>query len=137
MTKEQIISIIDSDSKFIDERDDIIAYINTLETTTQGLSEEQIKSGYTDFKANRAANALNKIVEKHGLNRAEVQKFVDNVLLRKIFDGELLSELFTVFGLDWKARAQKEMDFMQDLIPWLKKQVGDTEISGLSAYEQE
>lgn len=137
MTKEQIISIIDSDSKFIDERDDIIAYINTLETTRQGLTEEQIKSGYEDFKANRAANALNQIVEKHGLNRVEVHKFIDNVLLRKIFDGELLSELFTLFGLGWKARAQKEMDFMQDLIPWLKKQVGDTEISGLSAYEQE
>lgn len=137
MTKEQIISIIDSDSKFINERDDIIDYINTLKTTEQGLSEEQIKSGYEEFKDNRAANALGEIIQKYRLNHDEVQKFVNNVLLRKIFDGELLSELFTAFGLGWKARAQKEMDFMQDLIPWLKKQVGDTKISGLSAYEQE
>jgi len=52
-----------------------------------------------------------------------------------IFDGEQLSDLLAPLGLGWKARAQKELALMEDLIPLLHKRAKGREISGLSAYE--
>jgi type I restriction enzyme, R subunit len=37
--------------------------------------------------------------------------------------------------LGWKARGKAESALMQDLAPFLKKQAGGREISGLKAYE--
>jgi type I restriction enzyme R subunit len=49
MTKEQLMGIIESDAKFVDEKEDIRAYINTLEIGS-GLNEEDIKNGFKEFK---------------------------------------------------------------------------------------
>ena len=53
-----------------------------------------------------------------------------------IFDGEQLTDLLAPLDLNWKARTQKELALMDDLVPLLKKRAGGREISGLSAYEQ-
>ncbi len=45
MSREQLIGLIQSDAKFMDERDDIAAYINTLKAG-EGLSEKDIRDGY-------------------------------------------------------------------------------------------
>ena len=45
MSREQLIGLIQSDAKFMDERDDIAAYINTLKVG-EGLSETAIREGY-------------------------------------------------------------------------------------------
>ncbi len=37
--------------------------------------------------------------------------------------------------LGWKARTQKELELMEDLVPILKKLAHGREISGLGAYE--
>ena len=54
---------------------------------------------------------------------------------REIFDGERLSDLLAPLGLGWKARTQKELALMDDLVPLLKRLADGHEISGLSAYE--
>ncbi len=54
---------------------------------------------------------------------------------RMIFDGEYLNDLLAPQELGWKARIEKELQLMNDLIPLLKKLAGEQEISGLSAYE--
>lgn len=38
--------------------------------------------------------------------------------------------------LGWKARTQKELALMGDLLPLLKKRAGGREIVGLKAYEE-
>ena len=53
-----------------------------------------------------------------------------------IFDGEQLGDLLAPLGLGWKARTQKELALMDDLIPLLHKLAHGREISGLGAYEQ-
>ena len=58
------------------------------------------------------------------------------MLLRRIFDGENLSDLVAALELGWKARIQKELALMEDLSPLLRKLAQGREISGLSAYEQ-
>jgi type I restriction enzyme R subunit len=135
MSREELIGLIQSDAKFMDERGDIAAYINTLKAG-EGLSEKAIRDGYSRFKAEKNAAELAGIAGKHGLATEALQGFVDIILQRMIFDGEALTDLMEPLGLNWKARRVKELDLMVDLMPLLLKRAGGREISGLSAYEQ-
>ncbi len=135
MSREELIGLIQSDAKFMDEREDIAAYINTLKAG-EGLSEKAIRDGYSQFKAEKNAVELAGIAGKHGLAKEVLQGFVDTILQRMIFDGEALTDLMEPLGLNWKARRVKELDLMADLIPLLLKRADGREISGLSAYEQ-
>jgi len=136
MSRDQLIGLIQSDAKFIDERDDIAAYISTLEAG-KGLSEKAIREGYAQFKAEKNARELADIANKHGLNADSLQSFVDAILRRLIFDGEQLSELLEPLDLGWRARTQKELALMDDLVPILHRLSHGREISGLGAYEQQ
>jgi type I restriction enzyme R subunit len=135
MSREELIGLIQSDAKFMDEREAIAAYINTLKAG-EGLSEKAIRDGYSQFKAEKNAMELAGIAGKHGLAIEALQDFVGTILQRMIFDGETLTDLMEPLGLNWKARRVKELDLMADLMPLLLKRVGGREISGLSAYEQ-
>jgi type I restriction enzyme R subunit len=134
MTRDELIGLIGSDAKFIDERDDIAAYINTL-TIGEGLSERAIRQGYETFKNAKSARQLALIAEKHGLEAATLQTFVDSIMQRMIFDGETLSDLLAPLELSWKARTKKELALMEDLTPLLHKLAQGHDISGLAAYE--
>ncbi|OSO94404.1 hypothetical protein B7O87_03070 [Cylindrospermopsis raciborskii CENA303] len=132
MTREQLIGLIQSDAKFMDE--DITAYIDTL-PTGEGLNETAIREGYERFKSEKNARELATIAEKHGLEAAALQGFVDGIVRRMIFDGEQLSNLLSPLELGWKARARAESALMADLIPFLHRLAQGREITGLKAYE--
>lgn len=134
MSREQLASLIASDAKFIDERDDITEYVMSLKAG-EGLDERAIRAGYQQFKAVKAARVLTELAAEHGLPTAALQSFVDEVLERRIFDGEQLTELLAPLELGWKARTQKELALMSELVPLLKHRAGGREISGLQAYE--
>jgi type I restriction enzyme R subunit len=134
MTREELIGLISADAKFINERDDIAAYIGTLKAG-EGLSETAIREGYSRFKAEKNAKELATIAARHGLTTVALQAFVDGILERMIFDGEQLSDLMAPLELGWKARSQAELALMAELHPLLSKRAGGREISGLSAYE--
>jgi type I restriction enzyme R subunit len=135
MTREQLINVLNASANLMDERDDIVEYINTLETGT-GLNEEEIKDGYQRFKTEKLANELAAIASKYGLATAALQAFVDNIITRMVFVGENLTDLMKPLGLRWRERATKEIALMEDLIPILKKLAQGRDISGLSAYEE-
>ena len=135
MNREQLIGLIQTDAKFIDERDDIAEYIRSL-PVGEKLEEKEIRAGYERFKAEKKAREVTTIATKHGLDAAALQAFVDEVLRRRIFDGERLSGLMAPLGLGWKARTQAELALVDDLTPLLHKLAQGREISGLSAYEQ-
>jgi type I restriction enzyme, R subunit len=135
VTREQLIALIASDAKFMDEREDITEYIQSLKAGA-GLSEQNIREGFQTFKQQKNKLQLEQIATLHQLNPETLQTFVDEIMRRRIFDGERLSLLLESLGLGWKARKQKEEALMTDLIPELKKRSGGREISGLSAYEQ-
>lgn len=134
MTREQLINLLSSSANLMDERDDIIAYINSLQSG-KSLTEKEIREGYQAFKAEKFAKELALTAEKYGLETAALQTFVNSIISRLIFDGEQLSDLLAPLELGWKARTQKELDLMEDLIPLLKKLAQGREISGLAAYE--
>jgi type I restriction enzyme R subunit len=134
MSREQLIGLISSDAKFMNERDDIAEYINTLQAG-EGLSEQAIREGYVRFKSEKSAAELAAIAAKHHLDATALQTFVDNTLTRMIFDGDQLTNLMSPLDLGWKARTQAELALMADLHPLLTKRAGSRDISGLSAYE--
>ncbi|MFN4315481.1 MAG: type I restriction endonuclease subunit R [Chitinophagaceae bacterium] len=134
MTMEQIIHLLSSSANLLDEREDLIAYIRTVDFSS-GQTEEQIKKGYEHFKEAKTNAALAAIAEEHGLDIKALKSFVTGILNRMIFDGEQLNELLAPLELGWKARSQKEQELMNALIPELKRQAAGREISGLSAYE--
>jgi len=134
MTKEELLGIIESDAKFVDEKSDIRAYIDTL-ALGSALNEEEIKKGYEEFKSNLTNVRLDELATKYGIDKKAFHEFIELIINRMIFDGELLSDLLAPLGLGWKERAKKELQLMEELIPILKKMAGESEISGLRAYE--
>lgn len=136
ITKEDLISLVSSNANLIEERDDIIAYIESLDGVN-GRTEQEIKDGYQVFKTEKFAKELITIAETHSIGVSALQEFVHNIVERKIFDGEKLSELIAPLELGWKDRTNKEKAIMMDLIPLLKRMAGGQKISGLSAYDEE
>ena len=133
LSREQLIRLIQSDAKFIDERDDIAEYIHSLEMD-KPLSEAEIRAGYEAFKRHKAERELRAIAEKHRLDTDALARFVETTLARRVFDGDALSDLFAPLALGWKERAHRELALVQDLLPLLRKGAGGREISGLGAY---
>jgi type I restriction enzyme R subunit len=135
MTRDELIGLIQSDAKFMDEREIITDYVRSLKEG-EGLGETAIRDGYQSFKDERNAAELATVAERHGLPAEALQAFADNILQRMIFDGEQLTDLMEPLQLSWKERRVKELYLMEDLVPLLNKRAQGRNISGLSAYEQ-
>ena len=118
----------------MDERDDIVDYINTLEVGN-GMTVKEIEQGYIKFKTEKSASELLAIAQKHGIDNESLSLFVDKIIDRMIFDGEKLTDLLEPLELGWKDRRRKEEALMEDLVPLLKKRAEGREIAGLVAYE--
>lgn len=135
ITREQLVNLVLSNSNLMDERDDIIAYINSLEEVN-GKTEQEIKDGYNRFKAERYAKEIDLIARKYEITTESLNDFINGIMERKIFDAETLNDLLAPLNLGWKARSKVESALMADLIPLLKRKAEGEEISGLSAYEK-
>lgn len=135
LNREQLISLLASNANLYGEREDITAYIDTLEVG-KALNESDIRKGFEQFKQQKANQALHALAHRHELTPASLQAFVDEILDRMIFDGEKLTDLMEPLGLGWKDRRVKELALMDELIPLLKKRADGREISGLAVYEE-
>lgn len=134
VSKEQLISMLSATSNLLDEREDIIEYIDSLQIGV-ALDENEIKLGYQKFREQKNNQEITAIAEKYGLNLGNLQTFIQEIIDRMIFDGEKLSDLLAPLDLSWRERTQKELDLMDDMIPLLKKLANGREIMGLNAYE--
>ena len=134
MTKSQIISLLKSNSNLMDEEEDLTEYINSLDWES-GQDVETLRKGYDTFKDDKYNKEIASIANKHGIQTADLKKFIEKIMSRMIFDGEKLTDLLAPLELSWKERRTKELALMEDLVPQLKKLAGTREISGLAAYE--
>lgn len=134
MTRDQLIGLLTANSNFMEERDDIIAYLNSLKAG-EGLTEDQVREDFKKFKDQKIRNDIMNIAAKHGLDATVLYSFVESIIDRMIFDGDKLSDLMEPFDLAWKERTKKEEALMKDLIPLFKRLSNGREISGLVAYE--
>lgn len=134
LNKEQLIKLLISNANLMDERDEIIDYINSLEMD-KPLNEAEIKDGYERFKTEQHQKELVSIAQKHNLTTESLNAFVSEIMDRMIFDGERLTDLMEPLELGWRDRRVKELELMDELVPYLNKLAQGREISGLSAYE--
>jgi type I restriction enzyme R subunit len=135
MSREQLIGLIKSDANILDEREAITEYVRSLEAG-KALDETAVREGYQRFKAERDAKEVAQTAQKHGLTSEALQILVDRILQPPmIFNAEQLNDLLAPLDLGWRARAEKELALMADLVPLLKRRAAGREISGLSAYE--
>ena len=134
ISREQLIGLIHSDAKFLDEREEITEYVRSLEEG-EGLDESAIRSGYEQFKVEKQTREIAGLAQAHGLTTQSLSAFVDTILQRMIFDGEQLTDLMEPLGLGWRERRVRELALMADLVPVLNKRAHGRDISGLNAYE--
>lgn len=134
MTREDLINLIRSSANLLDDREDIIEYIKSLDGVN-GKTEQELKDGYEVFKTQKYAKEMMAIADKHQLGVASLKAFINDIVERRIFDGEKLNELLEPLNLGWRDRTRKENDLMMDLAPFLKRLLPGQEISGLSAYD--
>lgn len=133
MTKPQVISLLKSNSNLMDD-EDLTEFIEQVDWSI-GQTVEELKLNLVQFKDNKYNKEIADIANKHGLQTADLKKFIEKIMSRMIFDGEKLTDLLAPLDLSWKERRIKELALMEDLVPQLKKLAGDREISGLAAYE--
>jgi type I restriction enzyme R subunit len=134
ISREQLIGLIQSDAKFLDEREAITEYVRSLREG-EGLDEAAIRAGYERFKAEKQAREIEDLARAHGLTTESLSSFVETILQRMIFDGEQLTDLMEPLGLGWRERRERELALMADLVPLLTKRAHGRDISGLNAYE--
>ena len=121
ISREQLIGLIESDAKFMDEREAITDYVRSLEAG-KPLDVKAVRDGYQRFKAERDAQEVAATAQKHGLTPEALQEFVDRILQPPmIFHAERLNDLLAPLDLGWRARTEKELALMADLVPLLKK----------------
>jgi type I restriction enzyme R subunit len=134
LTRDQLVGLIRSEARFMDDGQLIVEYIDSLGAVL-GRSEKEIRAGFERFRDERHAAELAALAQKHALPTERLQTFVDAILQRLVFDGEQLTELLAPLGLNWKVRRVAELALMEQLVPLLKKRAAGREISGLNAYE--
>ena len=134
ISREQLIGLIQSDAKFLDEREEITEYVGAL-TAGEGLDEAAVRSGYEQFKVERQAKEIEGLAHAYGLTTESLEAFVDTILRRMIFDGDQLTDLMEPLELGWRERREQELALMDELAPVLRKRAQGRDISGLIAYE--
>ena len=135
ITCEELIGLIRSDAKFLDEQEEIAEYVCSL-TKGGGLDESEIRAGYRKFKDEKRAKQIEDLAQKYSLTKESLSAFVDTIFQRMIFDGEQLTDLMEPLGLGWRDRRKQELALMANLVPLLKKWAHGQNISGLNVYEQ-
>lgn len=135
MTKEQLISLLKSYSNLLDEKDDIVDYVDTLEVGI-GLSEEEIRKGYKQFKETKRNNAIISLAKEFSVDEKELIRIANDTIRQMSFSGDMLDGLFS-HDLNWKERAQLEEKLMAKFIPILTKMAEGNTIRGLDAYESQ
>ena len=85
--------------------------------------------------ANKNTQAIATIAQNHKLQTTKLQKFIDAIMDRYIFDGEKLTDLLAPLNLGWKQRGLKEQELMEELSPLLRKMAKGKDISGLEVYD--
>lgn len=134
MTRSQVISLLKSNSNFLDDEEDLTEFIKKIDWTV-GQTVDELKTNFETFKDYKYNDELAAIAHKNGLQTAELKIFVEKIMSRMIFDGEKLTDLLQPMELSWKERRLKELALMEELVPQLKKLAQGREISGLAAYE--
>ena len=137
LTKLQIVNIIKSSSNFMEDGDDLIDYVNSLNVDNiNGKTVEEVKKDFENFQKGKFNKEITDIATAFGLQYEILNEFVEKTVNRLIFDGDSLTDLFEPQDLGWRERVTKEKEFMARIVPLLKRMAKGKDISGLNAWEE-
>ena len=74
ISRDQLIGLIKSDAKFLDEREEITEYVSSLKEG-EGLDEAAVRAGYEQFKAENQAKEIADLARHHGLTTESLGVF--------------------------------------------------------------
>jgi type I restriction enzyme R subunit len=133
--RDEIINILSTDSKFIDDREDIEAFVDNLKVGVY-LEVNDIKDNFADFKIETRYAELEKVATKHNIDFQDLKRLSKRIIDRYIFEDEYLSELIEPMKLSWSERTDLKQALMIDLVPIFNDMAEGREITGLEVYEE-
>lgn len=133
LTKEQLLDILSSSVDLMDERDYLRTFIEEELTQGSGINEAEIRQRYEQFKNRRFNQQVIALANEFALDAEELQRFVDETILLRRIDEDVLRELLS--NIDgWKQRNAAKENLLNRLAPIFSLLTGGTTIEGLNAY---
>ena len=133
ITKEQLLEILSGSVDLMNERDYLKAFIEEELKKGSGMSEQEIRDRYKEFKDKRFNQKITALAEEYGIETAALENFVsETVKLRRIDENTLRELLAHIDG--WKQRKAAKENLLANLAPLFSLLSGGNTIEGLSAY---
>ena len=133
LTKQQLLDILASSVDLMDERDYLRTFIEEELTPGSGISEEEIRQRYDEFKNRRFNKQIVDLAYEFDLDATALQCFVDETILLRRIDEDVLRELLSNIS-GWKQRNAAKENLLNRLAPIFSLLTGGTTIEGLNAY---
>ena len=133
LTKQQLLDILSSSVDLMDERDYLRTFIEEELTQGSGISEAEIRQRYDEFKNRRFNKQIVDLAYEFDLDAAALQSFVDETILLRRIDEDVLRELLSNIS-GWKQRNAAKENLLNRLAPIFSLLTGGTTIEGLNAY---
>jgi type I restriction enzyme R subunit len=122
MTAEQIISLLKSTANLMDEEEDLVNYIENLDTT-RGYTQDEITENYKAFKKQNYQNELQAIANAHNLELTTLEAFIRRTLDLQRFDApDFMDTVLAPLALGWRERAAKVEELKFILAPVIQSQ---------------
>lgn len=133
ITKEQLLEILSGSVDLMDERDYLKAFIEEELKKGSGMSEQEIRDRYKEFKDKRFNLRITALAEEYGIETTALENFVsETVKLRRIDENTLRELLSHIDG--WKQRKAAKENLLGRLAPLFSLLTGGNTIEGLNAY---
>lgn len=133
ITKEQLLEILSSSVDLMNERDYLKAFIEEELKKGSGMSEQEIRDRYKEFKDKRFNQKIATLAGEYGIDTAALESFVNETVKLRRIDENTLRELFVHID-GWKQRKAAKENLLANIAPLFTLLTGGNTIEGLNAY---
>lgn len=133
ITKEQLLEILSSSVDLMNESEYLKAFINEELKKGSGLTEQEIRQRYKEFKDKRFNQQIAALALVYGIETTSLEKFVSETAKLRRIDEDALRELLSHID-SWKQRKAAKEELLQHLAPLFALLTGGNTIEGLNAY---
>ena len=133
ITKEQLLDILSGSADLMNERDYLKAFIEEEVSSGSGMSEEEIRERYRQFKDRRFNQKIASLAGKYSLAASDLEAFVSETVRLRRLDEAALGALLSGIG-GWKQRKAAKEGLLNELAPLFELLTAGNPIEGLNAY---
>ena len=133
LTKEQLLEILSSSVDLMNERDYLKAFIEEELQKGSGMSEQEIRQRYKEYKDRRFNQQIAALAEEYDIDTAALEDFVSETVNLRRIDEDTLRELLNHID-NWKQRKAVKEGLLARLAPLFNLLSGGNTIEGLSTY---